>query len=258
MPSSSSTARDGKQRITRGRLKYLFGRPLATHEAPHQAISKKVALAVFASDALSSVAYATQEILIVLAAVGMAAFGISIPIAVAITALLAILTISYRQTIFAYPSGGGAYIVARDNIGEAPAQVAGAALLTDYVLTVAVSISSGVDQIASAFPAVRPIEAPIAVAIILLITYINLRGVKESGAVFALPTYFFIGAIFLTLIVGALRHFTGMAGGLGTVDATTVEMVKRTAEPLGAFLILRAEQPSVCVAFDNCGERMHA
>ena len=231
----SSTTHDDRDRISRGRLKYLFGRPLATDEAPHQAISKKVGLAVFASDALSSVAYATQEILIVLAAIGMTAFGISIPIAITITLLLAILTVSYRQTIFAYPGGGGAYIVARDNIGEAAAQVAGAALLTDYVLTVAVSVSSGVDQIASAFPAVKAYEAAIAIIVIVLMTYVNLRGVKESGAVFALPTYFFIGTIFLTLIVGALRHFTGLLGGLATVNASTIEMVKRTAEPLGAF-----------------------
>ena len=122
--------------------KVLFGRPLATHESPHQTIGKTVGLAVFASDALSSTAYATQEILVVLAGaaalVGTSVFGYSIAISVAIVALLVILTISYRQTIFAYPNGGGAYIVARDNLGEMPAQTAGAALLTDYILTVSV------------------------------------------------------------------------------------------------------------------------
>ena len=132
---------------------WLIGRPLATADAPHQTIGKVVGLAVFASDALSSTAYATQEILVILAVAGTAAFGYAFPIALAIVVLLAIVTLSYEQTIHAYPGGGGAYIVARDNLGELPAQTAGAALLTDYILTVAVSISSGVAQITSAFPA---------------------------------------------------------------------------------------------------------
>src|SRR5437016_921464 len=131
----------------------LFGRELKTAEAPHQAIGKFVGLAVFASDALSSVAYAPGEILFVLSALGAVFYWLAVPIAAAICVLVVILSLSYRQTIFAYPSGGGAYIVARDNLGEAAAQGAGAALLTDYVLTVAVSIASGVDQIASAVPA---------------------------------------------------------------------------------------------------------
>lgn len=217
----------------------LIGRPLTTDEAAHQAIGKTVALAVFASDALSSVAYATQEILIVLASaaalVGAGVYGLSIPIAASIVLLLAILTISYRQTIFAYPGGGGAYIVARDNIGEAPAQIAGAALLTDYVLTVAVSISSGVDQVASAIPALKPFEAPIAAFTIIFMAIINLRGVKESGRVFAIPTYFFVTMMFITLIIGFFRYATG---SLGAVSG--VELVQHTAEPLGLLLILRA------------------
>ena len=123
----------------------LFGKPLATTALPHQTVSKPVGLAVFASDALSSTAYATEEILIILALAGLSAstLGLSIPIAIAIAILLIVVTISYRQTIYAYPNGGGAYIVARDNLGELPAQIAGAALLTDYILTVAVSVSSG-------------------------------------------------------------------------------------------------------------------
>ena len=136
---------------------WLIGRPLATADAPHQTIGKLVGLAVFASDALSSTAYATQEILMVLALAGIGAFHFSIPIALAITALMVIVTISYQQTIHAYPGGGGAYIVARDNLGELPAQTAGAALLTDYILTVAVSVSSGVAQITSAFPVAVPL-----------------------------------------------------------------------------------------------------
>ena len=131
---------------------WLIGRPLSTADAPHQTIGKAIGLAVFASDALSSTAYATQEIMVVLAAAGTMAFGLVFPISLAIVVLLVIVTISYEQTIHAYPGGGGAYIVARDNLGELPAQTAGAALLTDYILTVAVSISSGVAQITSAFP----------------------------------------------------------------------------------------------------------
>ncbi|MBI5962645.1 MAG: permease, partial [Chloroflexi bacterium] len=132
---------------------WLIGRPLSTADASHQTIGKAVGLAVFASDALSSTAYATQEILVILAAAGTMAFGIVVPISIAIIVLLAIVTISYEQTIHAYSDGGGAYIVARDNLGEFPALIAGASLLTDYILTVSVSIASGVAQIVSAFPA---------------------------------------------------------------------------------------------------------
>ncbi|MEO8611854.1 MAG: APC family permease [Chloroflexota bacterium] len=216
----------------------LIGKPLATKDLAHQSISKPVGLAVFASDALSSTAYATEEILIILglAGGGSALFGISIPIALAIAILLAIVTISYRQTIFAYPSGGGAYIVARDNFGEIPAQVAGAALLTDYILTVAVSISSGVAQITSAFPGLLPIKVEIAVAVIILMTVVNLRGVKESGRIFAVPTYFFLGMMFMTLAIGAIQFFTGHLGIVTNVEA----MQHTVIEPLGIFLILRA------------------
>ena len=183
----------------------LFGRPLSTADAPHQAIGKAVGLAVFASDALSSTAYATQEILIILAAAGTAAFAYAFPISIAIVALLAIVTISYQQTIHAYPGGGGAYIVARDNLGELPAQIAGGALLTDYILTVAVSVSSGVAQITSAFPAVFGHRVALSVFLVLLVGYINLRGVKESGAIFAVPTYFFIGMMLLTVGLAFFR-----------------------------------------------------
>lgn len=227
----------------------LIGKPLATAELSDQAVSKPVGLAVFASDALSSTAYATEEILITLtAAVGVGAatsvagtvFGYSIPIAVAIAFLLAIVTISYRQTIYAYPNGGGAYIVARDNLGETPAQIAGAALLTDYILTVAVSISAGVAQITS-FPAFRdlqPYRVQMAVVVIVLITMINLRGVKESGRVFAIPTYFFLAMMIATLGAGLIQNFTG---ALGTVDPESVEMFhQETLQNLGLFLILSA------------------
>ena len=214
----------------------LIGRPLQTADAPHQTIGRAIGLAVFASDALSSPAYATQEILIILAAAGTAAFGYAFPIALAIVALLAVVTLSYEQTIHAYPGGGGAYIVARDNLGELPAQGAGAALLTDYILTVAVSISSGVAQIISAFPALEPYKVPIAVGMILFIMLVNLRGVKESGAAFAVPTYFFVGMMFLTVGIGLLRY---LSGSLGTV-VEPPQLAVETLKPITLFLILHA------------------
>jgi amino acid transporter len=216
---------------------WLIGRPLATADAPHQAIRKIVGLAVFASDALSSTAYATQEILVVLAFVGTSALGYAFPISLAIVALLAILTVSYEQTIHAYPGGGGAYIVARDNLGELPAQTAGAALLTDYVLTVAVSISSGVAQITSAYPVLYEYRVWIAVGLVMFVMLVNLRGVKESGAIFALPTYFFLGMMFLTVGVGLVQYLTG---SLGTVtDPPPMEQL-RIAQGVSLFIILRA------------------
>ena len=191
---------------------WLVGRPLHSADAPHQAIGKAVGLAVFASDNLSSTAYATQEILLVLALVGPAAFHYVFPISLAIVGLLVIVAISYEQTIHAYPSGGGAYIVARDNLGELPAQVASGALLTDYVLTVSVSVASGVAQLASAYPALFRFRVPLSVVLVLFIMVINLRGVKESGRIFAVPTYFFILTMFIMLGTAFFRHFTGTLG----------------------------------------------
>ena len=216
---------------------WLIGRPLATADAPHQAIGRFIGLAVFSSDAMSSVAYGPQEMMLVLAAAGAVGLGYAVPLALGIIVLLTILTLSYEQTIHAYPGGGGAYIVARDNLGELPAQTAGAALLTDYILTVAVSISSGVAQITSAFPNLYPYRVEIAVAMVLFIMLVNLRGVKESGAVFAAPTYFFLGMAFLTVIVGMVRFLTGSLGVV--VDPPEVELV-HGAQTLGLFLLLRA------------------
>ncbi len=215
---------------------WLIGRPLATADAPNQTIGKLIGLAVFSSDALSSVAYGPQELMVVLAAAGSAALVYSIPIVVGIVALLAVLTFSYRQTIHAYPGGGGAYIVARDNLGELPAQTAGAALLTDYILTVAVSISSGVAQITSAFPDLLPYRVEIAVTMILLIMLINLRGVKESGATFAIPTYYFLVMIYITVGIGFIQYFTG--GLAHVVDLPPVETTQ--IQTLSLFLVLRA------------------
>jgi len=191
---------------------WFIGRPLSTADAPHQTIGKAVGLAVFASDALSSTAYATQEILGVIAAAGTIAYGYLFPISLAIITLLAIVTVSYEQTIHAYPGGGGAYIVARDNLGELPAQTAGAALLTDYILTVSVSVSSGVAQIVSAYPDLFPYRVLIAVIAVFFIMLINLRGVKESGAAFAIPTYFFVVVMVFTVGFGIFRYITGSLG----------------------------------------------
>jgi amino acid transporter len=213
----------------------LFGRPLPTADAPHQAIGKGVGLAVFASDALSSTAYATQEILIILAAAGTAAFSYSVPIAVTIVVLLVVVTLSYEQTIHAYPGGGGAYIVARDNLGELPAQIAGAALLTDYVLTVAVSVASGISQVTSAFPGLYEHRVGLSVACVVLIMFVNLRGVKESGAVFAIPTYFFIVMMFTTVGLGFYRHLSGTVG----IVHDPPELLVGSA-PVTLFLLLHA------------------
>jgi len=218
----------------------LIGKPLPSYEAPHQTIGKAIGLAVFASDALSSTAYATEAILEVLAfavpLAGLAVLGYSVGVSLAIIFLLAVVTISYQQTIHAYPGGGGAYIVARDNLGELPAQTAGAALLTDYILTVSVSISSGVAQLTSGFPALHPYRVEIAVGLVLLMMIVNLRGVKESGVTFAIPTYFFLGVTLITIGVGFFKMFTG---GLDAVTGVTPAAIE-AARGVTLFLILHA------------------
>jgi amino acid transporter len=194
---------------------WLIGRPLQTADAPHETIGKAIGLAVFASDALSSNAYATQEILVILAVAGTAAYGYVFPIAIVIVGLLAIVAFSYVQIIHTYPDGGGAYVVARDNLGEWAALIAAASLLTDYILTVSVSISSGVAQLASAYPALFEIRVPLAVALVFLVMVVNLRGVRESGMAFASLNYFFIGMMLLMVGTGLIRYFFG---SLGTVE----------------------------------------
>ena len=216
---------------------WLIGRPLQTADAPEQTIGKVIGLAVFASDALSSTAYATQEILGVLSVAGSLAYGYVFPISLAIVALLTIVTISYQQTIHAYPGGGGAYIVSRDNLGEMPAQIAGAALLTDYILTVAVSISAGVAQIVSAYPNLDSYRVQLAVAAVILIMLLNLRGVKESGTAIALPTFFFVAVMFLTVGIGLFRSFTGTLGMV--VDPPELHLAA-TLSAITPFLILHA------------------
>lgn len=215
---------------------WLIGRPLHTADVPHQTIGKTIGLAVFASDALSSTAYATQEILGVLAAVGTLAYGLIFPIALVIVILLAIVTLSYEQIIHAYAGGGGAYIVARDNLGELPAQIAGAALLTDYVLTVAVSVSAGIAQVVSAYPELFQHRVWITVAAVALIMLMNLRGVKESGLAFAIPAYFFIAIMVLTVGWGLFRMWTGT---LGTVVEPPA-MIPTAVASITPFLLLHA------------------
>lgn len=217
---------------------YLIGRPLNTADAPHETIGKAVGLAVFASDALSSNAYATQEILVILAAAGTVAFGYVFPISIVIVALLTIVVISYEQIIHAYPNGGGAYIVAYDNLGKSPALIAAAALLTDYILTVSVSVSSGVAQIVSAYPNLFEYRVPIAVACVGFITLVNLRGVRESGAAFAIPSYFFIVVMFLTIGTGLFRMATGSLGMV--IDPPKIEHFGEAVSGVTAFLLLHA------------------
>jgi amino acid transporter len=217
---------------------WLIGRPLPTADAQHQTIGKGVGLAVFASDALSSTAYATQEILIILAAAGSMALGYAFPIALAIVALLLVVVFSYEQTIHAYPSGGGAYVVSRENLGELPAQTAGAALLTDYILTVAVSISAGVAQVISAFPNLYPYRIEMALGLVFLVMIVNLRGVRESGMAFAIPAYVFLVLMLVMVFYGLLRAFTGSLGPV--VDPPHMFTSYTTLQVLGPFLLLHA------------------
>jgi amino acid transporter len=190
--------------------KRMLGAPLHTEELAHERLGKPTALAVFASDNLSSSAYATEEILRVLVPViGVAAFSLVVPVTVALLVVLGLLILSYRQTIKEYPSAGGAYIVTKDNFGKVPALIAGVSLLTDYVLTVAVSVAAGTAALASAIPGLQSWTVPISVGFVAIIAFGNLRGVKESGKVFAIPTYFFLANMVVLLGVGMIRLVLG-------------------------------------------------
>jgi amino acid transporter len=217
---------------------WLIGRPLSTADAAHETIGKRVGLAVFASDALSSNAYATQEILVILAIAGMQGFQYVFPISIAIGVLLIIVAASYRQVIFAYPQGGGGYIVAKDNLGEFPALVAASSLLMDYVLVVSVSISSGVAQIASAYPAVYEYRVYIAVLSVMLITILNLRGLRETGGAIVAPNFFFIIIMFVTIGAGLFRYVTGSLGTV--VDPPEMIHAHDTIALVTPFLLLHA------------------
>jgi len=188
---------------------WAVGKPMSLAQARHERLAKTVALAVFSSDALSSVAYATEEILLVLVLAGAAAAHLSVPLALAIAGLLLIVAVSYQQTIHAYPSGGGSYIVARANLGPTPGLVAAAALLIDYVLTVSVSVAAGVAALTSAVPGLLPHRVTLGVAFIVLIAFANLRGVRESGRVFAVPTYLFIVTFAVLVAAGLYKSLRG-------------------------------------------------
>lgn len=219
----------------------LIGKPLATDQAIHERLNIPRALAVFSSDALSSSAYATEAILLVLLAAGAGALGLSWPIAIGIAILLVIVAISYYQTIHAYPNGGGAYIVSADNLGRVPGLIAAAALLIDYILTVAVSISAGVAAMTSAFPEVTPFRVHIALGFVAIITIMNLRGVKESGTVFAIPTYAFIVGMLGLIAVGVVRVATGNVPAMPEeVRALAEHSTLEAAGSLTLFLLLRA------------------
>ena len=219
----------------------LLGPPLNTDQLEHERLGKPTALAVFASDALSSTAYATEEIIRVLVpAIGFLAFSAYVlPITVAMVAVLVILVFSYRQTIKAYPSAGGAYIVTKDNLGLLPAQVAGVALLTDYILTVAVSTSAGVAAMYSAFPVLFPYRVVVALFFIAVIAWGNLRGVKESGRIFAIPTYAFLVSMFVMIGMGVVRAVTGTLGRAPLPEGH-IAIAQGQIGAVGIFLVLHA------------------
>jgi amino acid transporter len=230
-----------------GLKRVLVGRPLATHEQEHQKLNKTTALAVFSSDAISSTAYATEEILFVIAIGASLAVGLDylVPIAIAVAVLLAIVITSYRQTIKAYPQGGAAYIVSRDNHGEMASLVAAASILVDYILTVAVSISAGTAAIISipAFhDATLDYRVEICLGFVALIALLNLRGLKESGRVFAVPTYGYIVMLSLMLFLGLTKYYLGWFGGIDPVPfdpELVAEGVKQTGGAVSLFLILK-------------------
>lgn len=215
--------------------RWLVGPPIPSHLAHHERLSRVTGLAVLSSDALSSVAYATEEILRVLILVGASALSFSSPIALVIATILAIVVFSYRQTIHAYPSGGGAYIVSRENLGEMPALIAAASLLIDYVLTVAVSIAAGVAAITSAFPQTFPFRVAITLGCVLILAVGNLRGIRESGRIFSVPTYFFVGGVAALCALGAWHWAMGTIVPVSTPDALVP-----LGRPLTLLLLLTA------------------
>ncbi|MEX2236263.1 MAG: APC family permease [Dehalococcoidia bacterium] len=228
-------ARTAAGRIIQSVRRVLIGAPLATSAVIHERLTKVKALAIFSSDALSSSAYATEEILLVLVIAGSGALAWSIPIAAAIVGMMLLVTVSYRQTVRAYPNGGGAYIVGRENLGETAGTVAASALLVDYVLTVAVSVAAGVAAITSAIPEAEAYRVELAVGFVAFVTVINLRGIRESGTIFAVPTYFFLLCFLGMLGVGLGRVLLG----LGPVEGVDGE-ASAVSGSLTLFLILRA------------------
>jgi amino acid transporter len=214
----------------------LIGAPLATIRIEHERLTKFKALAVLSSDAISSVAYATEAILATLIVAGSGNLKYTLFICLAIAALLTIVALSYRQTIPAYPNGGGSYIVAKDNLGTMPGLVAAASLMIDYVLTVSVSIAAGVQALATLFPQLGPVVVPIDVVLVVLITIVNLRGVRESATIFAIPTYLFVFSAALLIVVGCIKAFLFQHQPL----VGTFHPITQPVETLSVFLILRS------------------
>lgn len=221
----------------------LIGEPFPTHREIHERLDKVRALAIFASDPISSNAYATEAIMSVLILIGAGALSLTLPLALGIMGLVLLVVFSYIQTILHYPDGGGAYTVTKDNLGRMPSLFAGSALLIDYILTVSVSVSAGVRAITSAVPELIPYSVPLALAAIAILTWINLRGVRESGTIFAIPTYLFVVGVLLTVLLG-LARFAGLFG-LPTPVAPPIEGTVETAGQavtgfLFIWLVLRA------------------
>ncbi|PHA00780.1 amino acid permease [Bacillus pseudomycoides] len=214
--------------------RFLIGRPLKSTALGEQKLNKLKALAILSSDALSSVAYGTEQILIVLATFGAVAFWYSIPIAVGVLVLLAALILSYRQIIYSYPHGGGAYVVSKTNLGVNAGLIAGGSLLVDYILTVAVSVSAGTDAITSALPTLHRYTVPIAITLVILITILNLRGVTESATVLAYPVYLFVLALVILIIVGIFKITSGQA------PATLHTPIGTTVSGITLFFLLKA------------------
>jgi amino acid transporter len=214
----------------------ILGQPIPETLASRERLNRTRALATLSSDALSSVAYGTEASLAVLVAAGAAALTANLGIGLVTAVLMLIVGYSYRQTIHAYPSGGGSYIVARENLGIVPGLIAAAALLIDYLLTVSVSVASGIDAISSAFPVLSPAKLVIELGAIALIMLINLRGIRESGTIFAFPTYFFLVCFGLTIVAGLIQAL--LHGGLA--HAATPQATLVATEPLSALLVLTA------------------
>jgi amino acid transporter len=215
--------------------RFVVGEPIPSHLAHHERLSRFTGLAVLSSDALSSVAYATEEIVRVLVLAGVGVLGLASPIAIVIAIILAIVVFSYRQTIYAYPSGGGAYLVSKDNLGETPALVAAGALLIDYVLTVSVSIAAGVAALTSAFPEWHNWRVEMTLGFLVILTLGNLRGIRESGRIFAIPTYFFVVSLLALIGVGVWRALSGTIQPVETLNP-----IAPGGETLTLFLLLTA------------------
>src|SRR3954452_21439931 len=222
----------------------LIGKPISSEEQEHQRLRKLIALPIFSSDAISSTAYATDEILVVLllqAGIGYAAFKYLVPIAIVVCVLMVIVVLSYRQTIHAYPSGGGAYVVSRENLGVTPSLVAGSSLLVDYILTVAVSVAGGVLAIRTATGFDSRWTVPVCLLCVFGMTVVNLRGIKESGSAFAGPTYFYILMLIILLVTGLYRVFVQHVGPIpdSLLSEDAIAIGKET-NTLSLYMLLRA------------------